>query len=171
MMDLCLALLLFAMAVVVHILFCRRQKKNNLQAKAFIFIASFFLLVYAVTVGWFHQSHSLLQGSLWEWPFEWSCGVMFVLLIPVYLCFYVLTQLTSPSKKILQSLKLKGALSDEQIIAAIEEEDFINTRLNDLLVSGCVIVHRGAYVLTASGKKIALIIKTMQMITGRDLGG
>jgi len=160
MMDFCLAIGLFTMTVVVHILFCRQQKTKGLQAKAFIFIALFFLLIYIVITVLFNQR-----------SFEWSSGLLFVLLVPVYLCFYVLTQLTSPSKKILQALDLQGPLNDKQIVAAIEEEDFINTRLHDLLISGCVVAHQDAYALTASGDKIAWILKAMQVTTGRGMGG
>ena len=83
----------------------------------------------------------------------------------------MLTQLTSPSKKILSTIAQRGEASYDDILASVKKEDFINTRLNDLCASGCVTQSNDRYVLTSEGRKIAAILNMMQSILGRKLGG
>jgi len=166
-----LALLLFCASVMTHVFFCRKASKSCLQAKAFIFIAFIFLLVYFFGGAIIQRSGVLPLASVWGLPFRISSGVIFILLIPVYLCFYVLTQLTSPSKKILKSIARQGSVSYADILTCVKEEDFINTRLNDLCASGCVAQNNGRYVLTSEGQKIALTLNLMQFFLGRKVGG
>jgi hypothetical protein len=165
------ALLMFIVSVMTHIFFCRRQPKTNLQARAYIYISVFFIIIYILGV-WLVGHEGLLQaGSWWGMPLKVAAGVMFVLLVPIYLSFYVLTQLMSPSKKILLSLAARGNLTYGQLLTCIEEEDFIGTRLNDLVTSGCVKQTEGRYVLGLPGQKIAVILNIMQRVLGRNIGG
>lgn len=165
------AILLFIASVIVHIFFCRQTSKPGLQAKAFIFTALAALGVYVLVVT-MPYTGSLLDGqSLWGMPFKITAGIIFILLVPIYLCFYVLTQLTSPSKKILLTIAERGELSRKDIIASVHEEDFIMTRLSDLCASGCVSLVNGRYSVTPEGQKIAGILNMMQFILGRNVGG
>jgi len=165
------SLLLFCVSVMTHILFCRVTAKSGLQAKAFILITFVFLGVYAFGVWAIQQAGVLPLQSLWGLPFKITAGIIFFLLAPVYLCFYVLTQLTSPSKKILLTISQRGELSRADILASVQEEDFIMTRLNDLCASGCVTQINGRYTLTSEGQKIAAILNFMQFTLGRNVGG
>jgi len=169
MLYIIIAGLLFITSVTTHILFCRKATRPGLQAKAFIFIALIALAVYALETT---MMASVLDGrSLWSLPFKFTAGFIFVLLVPVYLSFYVLTQLTSPSQKILSTVAFLGSASYADIAASVKEEDFIMTRLNDLCASGCVQLIKGQYSLSASGRKIAWILRMMQIVLGRDIGG
>ncbi len=165
------AVALFIASVITHIFFCRRVVKTGLHAKAFIFTAIIFFGVYALSVLALWHSPVLDPRSLWGLPFRITAGLIFLLLVPVYLCFYVLTQLTSPSKKILLSISQRGALSRADILAGIQEEHFIMTRLNDLCASGCVARTNDKHSLTSEGQKIAAILNLMQSILGRNVGG
>jgi hypothetical protein len=164
------ALFLFCLSVMVHVFFCRNTSKAGLHARAYVLIAIFLTGVYAAGV-YFVDPRMLDPRSFWGLPFKMTSGFIFVLLIPVYLSFYVLTQLMSPSKKILIALSRQGSLSYAGILASIEEEDFINTRLRDLCASGCVIQTGDRYALSASGQKIAMVLNIMQFILGRGIGG
>lgn len=156
------ALGLFIASVIVHIGFCRRTTKAGLQAKAYVVIGFVFLSIYAGGV---------LALPHWGLPFKITAGVIFLLLVPVYLCFYVLTQLTSPSKKILLAISQRGELAHSDIVACVQKEDFITTRLKDLCASGCVTETAGRYTLSPEGKKIAVVLDIMQRVLGRDIGG
>lgn len=164
-------ILLFIALVGAHIFFCRKTTKPGLQAKAFILMAMIFLGIYAVGVKTPLITSLLDPHSLWGFPFRITAGVIFVLLVPVYLIFYVLTQQMSPSKKILLTIAQRGEASLPDILASVEDEDFITNRLSDLCMSGCVRFAEGRYTLSALGQKIAVVLNIMQHILGRDIGG
>ena len=165
------AVALFIASVTAHILFCRYTPQPGLHTKVYGMIAGGFFIVYAAGA-WTVQNWVLVDpNSLWGIPFIITAAVIFVLLIPFYLSFYVLTQLMSPSKKILLTVTKKGRLSDQEVVSCLEEEGFIATRLADLCTSGCVVDHQGRYVLTPAGRKIAGILNCMQRILGRGMGG
>lgn len=164
-------IILFIASVAVHILFCRQTTQPGLHAKAFIIIAIIFLVIYTLLVFALRSMGLLDPHSLWGLPFRISSGVIFILLIPVYLCFYVLTQLTSPSQKILLTISQRGEVSYADILASLEEENFIMTRLNDLCASGCVEQVGGRYILSREGQSIALFLNLMQGALGRKVGG
>ena len=171
MLDIVLAIFLFAASVLVHLLYCRNTNSRGLHAKAFILIAMAGLLTYFLSTIAIAKTAGFDPRSLIGMPLELSSGILFILLIPIYLCFYVLTQLMSPSKKILLTVAKGGAISYADILASIEEENFIKTRLDDLLTCGCVGQVDGRYVLTAEGRKIAAILNAMQALLGRKPGG
>lgn len=166
-----IVLLLFSVLVMTHILYCRKTVKPGLHAKAFVLMALVYLGIYAVSVLALSNSNIIDPNSLWGFPFKISSGFIFVLFVPLYLCFYVLTQLTSPSKKILLAISQGGEVSLQDILVSVEKEDFIMTRLRDLCTSGCVAQSNGRYVLTAEGRKIAMALNVMQFVLGRDAGG
>ena len=164
-------LILFVIAVCVHVFFCRYTSVPGLHTKAFIFIAVVFLCFYAVSICCVQRWAWVDSNSIWGLPFVWTSGIIFVLLVPVYLTFYVLTQLMSPSKKILLTLQRQQTLSYADAVASVKEEDFIGTRLSDLCQSGCVAYAAGKYVLNPSGRALALFLNAMQVLLGRETGG
>ena len=165
------ALLLFVASMAVHICYCRKTTKSGLQAKAFILTAFIFFGIYFVSVIALQYLNLLDPYSLWGLPFRITAGIIFILLIPIYLIFYVLTQLTSPSKKILLAISQRGSLSHRDIVACVQEENFITTRLKDLCTSGCVKQVDDRYILSGQGQKIAAFLNLMQLVLGRKVGG
>jgi hypothetical protein len=165
------ALFLFMASVTVHVYFCRKKAKPGLQAKAFIFTAIIFLCIYALGVILLRHGGMMDPRSLWGTSFEITAGIIFILLVPVYLCFYVLTQLTSPSKRILSTIAQRGEASYKDILACVQKEDFITSRLNDLCASHCVKQVDSRLSLTKEGQKVAATLKLMQLIFGRNVGG
>jgi hypothetical protein len=166
-----LSLFLFAASVAAHIFFCRITKTPGLHAKVFVIIALGALGLYLGGSYILQHSNLLDPDTLWGLPFKITGGVIFIALIPIYLSFYVLTQLMSPSKKILSAVLEAGELSRKDIVAAVKEEGFITTRLNDLCLSGCVKEEKGQYILSSHGRKIARVLNFMQLILGRKAGG
>jgi hypothetical protein len=164
-------ILLFIASVMVHISYCRQTTKTGLQAKTFIFIAMTSLGIYLAGVATPLMASHLDPHSLWGMPFKITAGIIFILFIPIYLCFYVLTQLTSPSKKILLTVAQSTGASYNEIVSAIDKENFIITRLHDLCASGCVRQINGCYILTSEGQKIEGLLNIMQSILGRKVGG
>ena len=165
------SLLLFCASVAVHIFYCRGRSKSMLHVKAFILIAVFFLAVYVtVVLTWLHAP-SIDPSSWWGMPVQVTAGTLFFLLVPIYVCFYTLTQLMSPSKKILLTMARQGDLSYADIVLCVGEENFIGTRLSDLCASGCVVQNEDRFVISPSGQKMAAFLDIMQRVLGRDMGG
>ena len=164
-------LLLFAAAVGAHTLFCRFTSVPGLHTKTFGHIALACLAVYAAVAYWINQQALLDPQSLWGLPFVMTGGFIFILLAPCYLTFYVLTQLMSPSKKILLALQRAQSLDYEGVLASVREEDFIGTRLAELRVSGCIVKTADGYALSPSGRTIAMFLNCMQAMLGRKAGG
>ena len=171
MLYIIMSLLLFSAAVILHILFCRMHRGQGLQAKAFVFIAIFLFLFYVSVVVCTPSMGFLDPDSMWGLPFKMTAGLMYLLLVPVYLCFYVLTQLVSPSKRILQAVTDAKVVTLAQMWESVETEKFIPSRLNELKTSGCIEEHQGRFTLTRAGQKIARILDFMQAVLGRDIGG
>jgi hypothetical protein len=165
------ALLLFISSVIIHISFCRRTNKPGLHARVYIIIAVIFIALYSTGVYAVGQGNFLDPHSFWGLPFKITAGVIFVLLAPLYVTFYTLTQMMSPSKKILLTVSHQGNPSFADIELSLQEEDFIGTRLSDLSLSGCIRQTKGRYTLSPSGQKIAMVLNIMQRILGRGIGG
>ena len=166
-----LAGLLFIVSVGIHVFFCRNASKQSLHVKPYIGIVIILGCIYLGVILIVQHLGLLDPRSLWGFPFKISAGLIYVLLAPVYLIFYTLTQQSSPSKRILLAILQRGTMSHEDILAAVNKEDVIMTRLNDLLASGCVVEKDGRYSLSRQGDGIAQILTLMQWMLGRDMGG
>ena len=149
---------IFLAAVAGHLLCCRKSAKKNLQAKLFTALATAGLTVF------------VLVGAINQLPLLLTASVIYVLLVPVYLIFYVSTELVSPSKKIVQVLAAgPGVYAD--LYKALERENFIMLRLEELEQSGCLRREGERYCLTASGQAIAKSLRVYQKLLGRAVGG
>ena len=171
MIDLMVSLLLFAGAVFIHIFICRRSLTRGLLIKQFAVIAFsnfFFLILFLI---YLPLSRSLAVDSFWEMPLPVTSLLIYLLLIPVYLTFYTNTQLMSPSKKILLILKERGEMTFEELLKELQKENFISTRLRELVQSRCLSLQNGTYQLNSSGRSFARFLRTYQQILGREKGG
>ncbi len=164
-----LALIVFAMAIILHLYFCRHHPQQGLQAKVFLLISTVGLLMTGLIFLCLNRTMSPL--SWWGMPLLVSSLLMYLLLVPTYLVFYVTTQLMSPSKKILQIVDQAQGASYEQILNRLEQERFIETRLEELEHSGCIKKEHGRFILTGHGLKIARVLGLYQCFLGRDIGG
>src|SRR5262245_19517417 len=104
MLYLLLALVLFSAAVSSHIALCRRASKTHLHTREFFILSACLLGVYALAVLLWPAPD---PKTVWGLPLKITSAAIFILLVPVYLIFYVLTQLTSPSKKMVAFLHAK----------------------------------------------------------------
>ena len=166
-----LVIFLFIVSVIAHIIFSRTTAQRALHAKVFIFIITVALVVYVGLVLALQHTHFLDSHSLWGWPFSMTAGFILILFVPIYLSFYVLTQLISPSQKILFIIGERTEVSYDEILANLREENLIMIRLSELCSSGCVTEVGGRYRLSMEGKGIVMILKGMEFALGRKVGG
>ena len=153
------AFLFFVLSVVIHIFYCRRAPMGSLQAKAFILIAAANGVIMGVCFMFFKPT---------DMDLPCTAVLLYLLSIPAYLIFYVSTSLMSPSKKVLQSIRLGARYN--ALLRALGEENFIALRLGELQDSGCVRRSGEKFILTPAGKSIARVLKVYQMLLGR-VGG
>jgi hypothetical protein len=170
MIYLAAAITFFIISVIIHIRLCRSNVSNQLLAKAFCSIAMVNLVVCAIAFAVLEKSFPY-NGCLWFLPLMWTSLFMYVLLVPVYLVFYVSTELMSPTKKILLYIQTHGHASDEDLSKIFTDEDLIRPRLNDLVSTACVRNKDGLYSLLPAGQQISKALNCYQIILGRGMGG
>ncbi len=163
--------LMFCFSVFAHVLYCRVHSKQQLHTKVYCLIAMALMAMYVGLVLLVKHLNLFPADSLMGVPLLWTGLLIFFLLVPIYLRIYVLTQLTSPSKKILETIVAGKQVTYDDIYKAIAAEDFIGTRLRDLGASGCITDQGGVYTITTSGKAIVRILEFMQKSLGRGVGG
>ncbi len=165
MFDILIVVSVFFCVVCVHLGLCRLWGKRCLYVRELMMSVAIGLAVCALVLfGGFFPALStaprLIMTSL----------TLYVLLIPIYLCFYVLTILMSPSKKILILLE-KGPLSRTELHDGVAVEAFVQTRLEDLLVSSMVENKNGRLMLTPQGRMYLNVVEAFGVLMGRAKGG
>lgn len=159
MITLLISLFFLGLAIMAHLVICRLSPNKALKAKLFVSIA---IVGLAAVIG---------LGVGFSLPLLLTSCLIYILLVPVYLIFYVSTELMSPSKRIMQVIGEQPGISYKALLQALEQERFITTRLEELVSSGCVSVREGKYSLTMSGQGIARFLDFYQLALGREVGG
>jgi hypothetical protein len=165
MYDLGICFLSFACSIAAHVFFCRGLPKNQLHAKLFVGVAFF-----TGGLGWLARSF-LANPFEGDTAFPATAVVIYLLLIPAYLIFYVTTELNSPSKLILRMIRQTPGIAHSEILKNFTNEELILPRLSDLRQTGCVELRDDCYFLSASGRSLGQFLVLYQKILGRDLGG
>ncbi len=164
MSHILMALILFLIVVVAHLLYCCYQKKEGLHTKTF-FIWAFL----GLSVLWF--IFALFPFDPFGPDLKSTATIMYLFLIPVCLFFYRAIDLVSPSKKLFQMLRNNQKPGYEQLLAGIKEENFIEKCLDELIEDGYVCKKEDKFFLTVRGEFLARFIKFYQTLTGKILGG
>jgi hypothetical protein len=154
-----ISVLLFLIAVTIHLVICRISPDKRLKAKLFIIIALVNLVIFEACAVLFHL------------PLILSASLIYIFLAPIYLIFYVSTELVSPSKKNLRIVEYSGQAEYKEIFKRLEQENLIITRLEELEESGCVTSQAGTYKLTKAGRSLEMLLGFYQKILGRTRGG
>ena len=151
--------LFFLLSVAIHLILCRIDADKSLKTRLFMLIALENLIAFLIAAFYVHL------------PFVLTCAAIYVVFVPVYLVFYVTTELVSPSKKVLHIVASSPGSTYAQIFKALEKENFIIKRLEELEQSGCVAKAVDRYGLTSLGRAIAKFLVFYQALLGRDIGG
>ncbi len=166
MFDILIVLGVFVAVVGVHLAICRASGKRCLYVREFLMLATIGLaLCLGILCGGLFPAISAAERLIV------TSLLLYVLLIPTYLCFYVLTILMSPSKKVLMLLAAHGSLDRTALHQGLAAEAFIQTRVEDLLVSGMVENKKGRLVLTPQGRMYLNGVKLFGVLMGRPQGG
>lgn len=168
MMDILIGVLIFAGVVLAHLMVCRLRSKDCLHVRDFFIIAGIGLVALVVIL--FAAVDAAFFNGMPLDRLPATAIILYVLLMPIYLSFYVLTVLMSPSKKILMSLA-QGDLTRGQLLEALGREEFVQTRIKDLIASRMVRQADGRLILTAHGKPYFMFTRIFGMLLGRPQGG
>ena len=167
MLYLIVSFVFFIFSILIHVLVCRLRKNSLLYAKLFGYIAIVNLLICIYVFQFIDQAAlHFAPLSVWFIQLKSTLNFIYLLLIPAYLVIYVTTQLNSPSKIILKLLSKGEGLSFNNLQKQFSDEEWIVSRLNELVQTGCVVEIGGRYRLGASGKLIGGWLKFYQLLLG-----
>jgi hypothetical protein len=164
MIHIVLALIVFLIVVVIHLLLSRQSKTKDASTGVFIFTASLGVIVLWLlfdVVTFIHSKYFLKS----------TATIMYLLLMPLYITFYRSVNEMSPSLKITQVLQQKSSASYEDLWSAINEEDFVQRGLEALVKSGQVRKKDGKFLLSGKGKFLALFARLDRVFFKRSMGG
>ncbi len=172
MMHVGMAIILFLLAAILHLLYCRQTTAKGLQAKVFLVIVLgvlMFMEVLFIFIPFdpWGPAPTLRSGQ----ALPLTATTIYLLLIPAYLIFYVTTDLLSPSKKILKILQTQGKADYNQLLSAIKADNMIEGRLQELIVSSCAYKRGWKFFLTPHGNKLLMIVKLYRWLCGRSMAG
>lgn len=171
MLYIAASLFFFANAVWIHIRYCRRRRPDVLYAATFcVLVVVNGLGLLAVCMG-LRFLTGPADASVWLWPLPLTAVLLYALLAPVYLAIYVSTLLVSPSKRILKLVEESGGLTYEDLVAVFDDGAMVTGRLQDLLLTGCVVSHDRRYCLSGRGRRVARALDVYQILIGRKAGG
>lgn len=163
MIDPLLAILFFTLFFLTHVVLFR-LRLMQFQPLAFLFISlvwSGFLLAFAVKM-------NPIAG-----PLIWSSLTLYFLLCLAYVAETTTVENDSPSTRIVKCIRSRpmGRATYDELKSEVTDEEFIVSRLNDLVRHGHVYFEGGRYRLSARGKLIAGIVAAYRNLLGKKLGG
>jgi len=162
--------LFFILSLLIHVLWCRYKRRDELHITSFVVISLLCLS------GYFAMAHFLIPQvdsapGIWLLPLEKTAAVLYFFLLPFYLVFYYSTMIDSPSRRAIALLRERGALSFGELSREISDEKFIMTRLNSLVICGYVHFDGKYYQLLPRAVLSCRIINVYQKMIGRKIGG
>lgn len=172
MRDLLLSLFIFTLSIGFHILWCRFRKKTTLQMYSFGVIATAGLIIYIfITLRIFQRLDYAFDQGIWHVSLWVSSVLLYVLLMPTYIIIYFNTIVQSPSKTILILVRKHGMLSFDELARLMTDDEFIMTRMKDLLDFGYATKEGSLYSLTPRGVILAKVLAFYEKLFGRPMGG
>ncbi len=103
-------------------------------------------------------------------PLKWTSLVLYLALLPFYICFYHSIIVNSPTRLLLDQCG-QGPCRYEQLLASTIQEDFVQDRLEALVESGVVSKVGETYRLAPQGRLLGKILAWYQHLVGRPMGG
>ena len=172
MRDIFLSIAAFFLAVIFHISWCRCVKRNGLQVRAFFMIAVGLLCI-KIAIELSTSPATLITGSytVWTMPLKFTADIIYLLLGLFYLICYFSPRVESPSQRLLRTCSKADGSTLEELEKAVNNDDFIMTRMDDLLRCGYMRVVEGHYEILPPAIFVARVLVFYQKISGRGIGG
>ena len=171
MFDILSSLIFFFLSVGIHVLWCRLFPKKDLQILLYCAIAMIMLMVSGGYLFFLRPQLIPIGNSFWNIPLPLSSLALFVLLIPVYLMLYFMTQQESPTKRLLLFLEKRGKATYAELAHYMTDKAIIEPRMSDLIRYGFVIKEGNGYRLLASGHRTSLALIAYEKACHKEMGG
>lgn len=164
----------FCLHIIMHVGWCRIKSEEKLQVKPILFIAFFCLVSYLVFLKKFSGSSIFIYETtfnFWKVPLMITSSIVFLLLIPFYILFYICTEIESPSMKILLLVKQYGEIFYQDLRNNFTDQTLIIPRLQDLISSGYISFDGRYYRILPKGTTLVRILDIYQRRLGWRMGG
>lgn len=161
----------FMLGVILHLLWCRWKGGRELRVLSFLILAMVNLILYILTERVLLSFYLDGLPEVWNLQLEMASVVLYALFIPFYLVFYYSVNIDSPSRTVLLILEKNKGLTYQELKSQVTDEQFIVSRLKDLVDNRCVAFDGKEYRLLAHMTAIGRMLNLYQKITGRPAGG
>ncbi len=167
MFEILLAMGLFVVSVIIHLVWCRCFPSKDLHVLAY-FLISMLLAMGGVFAYFWLGGETRLDTAGW---LPMTASLLYILLLPTYAVFYFSTKVESPSKRIIVFLRDKGPSSFLQLNAMMKDEEIIQPRIHDLVATGFIAADAQGYRLLPKGKSMARVLRVYEQLCGQPRGG
>lgn len=172
MIFITLSLLFFCLTVIAHVFLCHRQKAAGLLTRPFfyLFLLGLALLMFLLFLGP-EDVFALKKIGMWGVPLKGSAVAVYILFMACYFIFYFGMQVESPTRRMIQLMEKKPAVSLEDLVGQMSNDSLILPRINDLLKHEYIRKEGERYFLTTRGVRVASIVKFYEKLFSRPMGG
>jgi hypothetical protein len=172
MISIILSLLFFCSTVLAHVFWCRRHKTDGLFIRPFFhfFLLGLMLLVLILFLRP-EEVLALEKTGMWGVPLNGSAVAVYVLFMACYFIFYFGMQVESPTRRLMQLMENKSAVSLDNLVGQMSNDSLILPRINDLLKHDYIRKEGERYVLKTRGVRVASMVKFYERIFNRPMGG
>ena len=162
---------LFMLSVLTHMVWCRVRRIQDIAIVSLVMIQLAWGLGLAWAVLFFlPRAFPVMGEPTWfNAPLPYAAIVTYAALMPFYFSFYHAIVVNSPTRLMLDEIKRKPQARAD-LLRALNEADFIKSRLDALVAHG-VVIFKERYTLGPSGKSLARLLDLYQRLVGRPKGG
>ena len=157
--------ILFFIAIVLHMVWCRWKGIRTIAITPFFCISAFVFcaLVYLET--------AVLPAYGGQLSLKWTSLALFIALVPFYISFYHMIVINSPTRLMLDLCQDQGFCTRRELLDHLIRHDFFKSRLEALVESGVVEKNGPVYRMSPRGRLIGSVLAWYQKTVGRPKGG
>lgn len=169
-----LSFLFFCLFVIIHIAWYRIKSEKKLEIQPILIIGGILLIVYLALLKKLSSLSLFIHENtfnFWNAPLIITSLVVYLLLIPFYMIFYISAEIESPSMKILLLVKEYGEISYEDLRGRFTDQTLLMPRVKDLISTGYVSYDGRYYSILPAGRRLVRILDIYQRCLGWRMGG
>ena len=160
----------FVLVVLSHALACRRGlilfRMEGFLALSLVWGGIYFLLLRLTPEASIGPGFA---GNIRNMPLIFTSFVLYGLLCLTYLVQCTAVQAQSPSMKVFSLLCRETGMTFDQLKPHFSDQEFVLSRLNDLVRTGYVEQHNEAFSLTSKGFQVARVFDAYQRLIRRNM--
>jgi len=169
-----LSIVSFLLSTLTFIFWHVRKKHNSMKRMVFVRISICWLIAYvALSTILYHYDYLGIESGYDRLclPLIGSSVVLYLLLIPVFLQYYFMAYIESPSGRIMYLIGKSGRMSFEELEELIPENTLIMPRLSSMEENGYIEADKRRYYALLKGERVVQMMKLFQRVFGFEKGG